>query len=70
MESGDILFEGSNIIGKSPREIITKGISMSFIPEDRLGMGLVGSMDMIDNILLKKYQSQKGQFSVLFWGSE
>ena len=33
---------------------------MSFIPEDRLGMGLVGSMDMVDNLLLKSYYSQKG----------
>lgn len=62
VESGDIFFEGANIIGKTPREIIIKGISMSFIPEDRLGMGLVGAMDIVDNILLKKYQKQKGIF--------
>lgn len=61
-ESGEILFQNSSIIGKTPREIITKGISMSFIPEDRLGMGLVGAMDIIDNMLLKKYQTQKGMF--------
>jgi simple sugar transport system ATP-binding protein len=35
---------------------------MSFIPEDRLGMGLVGSMDIVDNFLLKEYQNQKGIF--------
>lgn len=62
VESGEIIFEGENIVGKTAREIITKGISMSFIPEDRLGMGLVGSMDMVDNLLLKGYQSQKGLF--------
>lgn len=61
-ESGEIIFEGENIVGKTAREIITKGISMSFIPEDRLGMGLVGTMDMVDNLLLKGYQSQKGLF--------
>lgn len=60
VKSGEILFEGDNLVGKSPREIITKGISMSFIPEDRLGMGLVASMDMVDNIILKQYQNQKG----------
>lgn len=61
-ESGEVYLEGENIVGMTPREIITKGISMSFIPEDRLGMGLVGSMDIVDNILLKKYQNQKGMF--------
>lgn len=62
VEDGEIIFEKENIVGKSAREIITKGISMSFIPEDRLGMGLVASMDMVDNLLLKEYQSQKGMF--------
>lgn len=59
---GEILFEGENLRGKSTREIIKKGISMSFIPEDRLGMGLVGSMDMVDNLMLKEYHQQKGFF--------
>ena len=35
---------------------------MSFVPEDRLGMGLVGSMDMVDNLLLKEYHTQTGFF--------
>ncbi|QUH27144.1 ABC transporter ATP-binding protein [Serpentinicella alkaliphila] len=60
VKSGQIIFKGDNLIGKSPKEIITKGISMSFIPEDRLGMGLVASMDMVDNLILKQYQNQKG----------
>ncbi len=59
---GDIIYEDENIVGKSPKEIIRKGISLSFVPEDRLGMGLVGSMDMVDNILLKEYHRQKGFF--------
>lgn len=62
IKSGDIRFEGDSLVGKTPREIITKGISMSFIPEDRLGMGLVASFDMVDNIILKQYQNQKGMF--------
>lgn len=62
VQDGEIIFEKENIVGKNAREIITKGISMSFIPEDRLGMGLVASMDMVDNLLLKEYQSQKGMF--------
>jgi len=60
VEKGDILFKGENIVGYSPREIIKRGVSMSFIPEDRLGMGLVPSMDMIDNMLLKDYVNQPG----------
>ena len=60
VKSGQIIFKGDNLVGKSPKEIITKGISMSFIPEDRLGMGLVASMDMVDNLILKQYQNQKG----------
>ena len=60
VESGDIYYMNENIVGKTPREIINKGISMSFIPEDRLGMGLVASMDIVDNIILKEYQDKKG----------
>ena len=54
-DSGRILFHEREIIGHSPREIIRMGVSMSFIPEDRLGMGLVASMDIADNIMLKDY---------------
>jgi general nucleoside transport system ATP-binding protein len=60
--SGSIRFHGNEIIGKPPREIIRMGISMSFIPEDRLGMGLVASMDIADNIMLKDYAFHKGLF--------
>jgi simple sugar transport system ATP-binding protein len=60
VEKGDIYFKGENIVGFSPREIIKRGVSMSFIPEDRLGMGLVPSMDMVDNMLLKDYVNQPG----------
>ena len=61
-EKGRIYFEGDNIIGKTPRDIIRLGIRMGFIPEDRLGMGLVGSMDIVHNIILKDYQNQPGIF--------
>jgi simple sugar transport system ATP-binding protein len=59
-EKGRIFFNNENILGKSPREIIKLGIRMGFIPEDRLGMGLVASMDITHNIILKEYQNQKG----------
>lgn len=60
--AGDIVFKGEHILGLSPSDIIKKGISMSFIPEDRLGMGLVAGMDIVDNILLKSYNSNQGLF--------
>jgi len=62
VQSGEIIYEHENILGKNPREIIERGISMSFIPEDRLGMGLVPSMSMVDNIILKDYYKQKTFF--------
>ncbi len=62
VKQGEIMFEGENLVGKSPADIIAKGISLSFIPEDRLGMGLVASMDIVNNIVLKLYQRQKGIF--------
>jgi len=62
IKSGEILYENESIKGLSPIEIIKRGISFSFVPEDRLGMGLVASMGMVDNIVLKQYQSQKGLF--------
>ena len=43
------------LVGKSPRAIREAGIHLSFVPEDRLGMGLVGSMGMTDNMMLKSY---------------
>ena len=55
-----IFFEGDNLVGKTPRDIIRLGIRMGFIPEDRLGMGLVGSMDIVHNLILKDYQNQPG----------
>jgi len=46
----------------TPAKIIQKGISMSFIPEDRLGMGLVAGMDIVDNVLLKTFHQGKSPF--------
>lgn len=61
-KEGAVLYQKENVLGKTPSEIIAKGISMSFVPEDRLGMGLVASMGMTDNMLLKSYQGGKGPF--------
>lgn len=47
------------VVGKNPRVIRNAGIHMSFVPEDRLGMGLVGSMGMTGNMMLKSYDRGK-----------
>jgi simple sugar transport system ATP-binding protein len=60
--AGSVKFLGEELLGLSPRTIIRKGISMSFIPEDRLGMGLVAGMDITDNVLLKAYNKNPGPF--------
>ncbi|MBO4638101.1 MAG: ABC transporter ATP-binding protein [Clostridiales bacterium] len=59
---GKLIHKGENIAGLPPKKIIEKGISMSFIPEDRLGMGLAPSLSITDNMLLKKYHENKGIF--------
>ncbi len=43
------------LVGKTPRAIRELGVALSFVPEDRLGMGLVGNMGMDDNMMLKNY---------------
>ena len=60
--SGQITHKGESIIGLKPKAIIEKGISMSFIPEDRLGMGLAPSFSITDNMMLKNYGEAKGIF--------
>ena len=61
-QSGEVIFKGESILGMTPAKIIQKGISMSFIPEDRLGMGLVAGMDIVDNVLLKTFHQGKSPF--------
>ncbi len=62
IQSGLMIHKGDNIVGLSPKAIQEKGISMSFIPEDRLGMGLAPSLSITDNMLLKNYSESKGPF--------
>lgn len=59
---GKLIHKGENIVGLPPKKIIEKGIAMSFIPEDRLGMGLAPSLSITDNVILKKYGETKGPF--------
>ncbi len=51
------------LAGKGPQEIKELGVSLAFVPEDRLGMGLVGSMDLPDNMMLRSYKEGRGIFT-------
>ena len=62
VESGFIMHKGESIIGLPPKTIIEKGVSMSFIPEDRLGMGLAPNFSITDNMMIKNYCEGKGPF--------
>lgn len=62
IKEGSIIHRKEELVGMTFKDIRTRGIRISFVPEDRLGMGLVASMGMVDNVLLKHYQDQKGIF--------
>ncbi|MCQ2792399.1 MAG: ABC transporter ATP-binding protein [Bacilli bacterium] len=60
-----IIFNDNEIVdlaSKGPLEIREAGIHLAFVPEDRLGMGLVGDMDITDNMMLRSYKHGKGLF--------
>lgn len=67
-ESGEIQYiddEGNaeSLIGMNPRRIAEKGVTLSFVPEDRLGMGLVGNMDLTNNMMLRSFQNGHSVFT-------
>ena len=67
-ESGSIRYledDGTpeELIGKDPLQIANMGVTLSFVPEDRLGMGLVGNMDLTDNMLLRSFRKGKSLFA-------
>ncbi len=61
VSSGEILYNNpktdktEDLRDKTPMQIRNLGVRLSFVPEDRLGMGLVGNMDIIDNMMLRSY---------------
>ncbi|MBQ8610457.1 MAG: ABC transporter ATP-binding protein [Oscillospiraceae bacterium] len=68
VESGSICYvedDGTRdeLLGKDPLSIAEKGISLSFVPEDRLGMGLVGGMDLSDNMMLRSFRKGRSVFT-------
>ena len=68
LNSGEIMYNNpktggqDNLRDKTPMQIRELGVRLSFVPEDRLGMGLVGNMDIIDNMMLRSYRKGKGAF--------
>lgn len=68
VESGSIHYNDPvsgkqiNLRDKTPLQIRDLGVRLSFVPEDRLGMGLVGNMDIIDNMMLRSYRGGKSIF--------
>ncbi len=68
IEQGEILYNVpnsdtvENLRDKTPLQIRSLGVRLSFVPEDRLGMGLVGNMDIVDNMLLRSYKKGKSLF--------
>ena len=67
-DSGAVLYHNPKtknvdlLQGKTPLQIRELGVRLSFVPEDRLGMGLVGNMDITDNMMLRSYRRGKSAF--------
>ena len=60
VESGSIVYKDEagdekELIGLGPKAIKDMGILLSFVPEDRLGMGLVAGQGMTENMMLRSY---------------
>ena len=68
LEFGDIFYfdpktgKKESLRDKTPMQIRNMGVRLSFVPEDRLGMGLVGNMDIVDNMMLRSYSKGHSMF--------
>ena len=68
LSSGEIIYVNpktdlkENLRDKTPMQIRNMGVRLSFVPEDRLGMGLVGNMDIVDNMMLRSYSKGNSIF--------
>lgn len=68
VSSGEIIYNNpktgteENLRDKTPIQIRELGVRLSFVPEDRLGMGIVGNMDIVDNMMLRSYRRGKSVF--------
>ena len=67
-EKGSVCYIEDNgqreeLLGKDPLKIQEMGVVLSFVPEDRLGMGLVGNMDLTDNMMLRSFRRGHSLFT-------
>ncbi|MBO4954607.1 MAG: ABC transporter ATP-binding protein [Clostridia bacterium] len=68
LDKGSIIYHNpktgsqENLRDKTPLEIRQMGVRLAFVPEDRLGMGLVGNMDIVDNMMLRSYKKGHSMF--------
>ncbi|MBQ8268052.1 MAG: ABC transporter ATP-binding protein [Clostridia bacterium] len=65
VNAGKVLFNEDDVMNlrdKTPLQIREVGVRLSFVPEDRLGMGLVGNMDIVDNMMLRSYRKGSSVF--------
>ena len=69
LENGDVVYfdpkddnREIDLRQKTPTQIRDLGVRLSFVPEDRLGMGLVGNMDLTDNMMLRSYGKGHSMF--------
>ena len=68
ISGGEIIYNNpktgtqENLRDRTPLQIRELGVRLSFVPEDRLGMGLVGNMDIVDNMMLRSYRKGKSIF--------
>ena len=65
VNAGKVIFNENDVMNlrdKTPLEIRELGVRLSFVPEDRLGMGLVGNMDIVDNMMLRSYRKGHSVF--------
>lgn len=68
LNDGEVLYNNpktkttESLKDKTPIQIRQLGVRLAFVPEDRLGMGLVGNMDIVDNMMLRSYKKGKSAF--------
>jgi ABC-type uncharacterized transport system ATPase subunit len=54
VEAGQVLLDGVDVTGLSPRDLYDRGVA--HVPEDRQRDGLIGSFPVADNLVLNRYR--------------
>ena len=56
ISKGTVLFEGQSLSVQTPRDMVRLGVAR--IPEDRLEEGVVGDMEIWENVILERYEEE------------